>query len=281
MLGKLIKHEWKSVYKVGCLILGAVVLTTLMGWLAFQSPMWKELETGRSFGGNVVNWLNIISALTLIMYVILLACASFGTMVYLVVHFYRTMYTDEGYLLHTLPVTKHQILVSKILVGGIWMLIVELSLILSVVFLCVMMLSTLFGHDLAMFWKDFVPAMDELIYMLRVDLDIELAGRLAVGGVKLLINPFVTLTTLFGAVSMGQLAGRHRVLMAIISYIGISMATNLVGSVIQGVFAVALYGNMGWYMRAAADIGFIVDLAAAGVLYFISWHVISKKLNMI
>ena len=281
MLGKLIKYEWKSVYKVGCLILGAVALTTFMGWLAFQSPMWKEMETGHSYSGAVAGWLNIISGLTLIMYVILLACASFGTLVYLVVHFYRTMYTDEGYLIHTLPVTKHQILVSKILVGGIWMLFVGVSLILSAVFLCMTMLTSIFGHDMAMFWKEFVPVMDELIYMMRADFDVELGVRFALGCIKLLAAPFITLTILFGAVSLGQLAGRHRVLMAIISYIGISIAMNFVGSVIRGVFAVALYGNIGQYMWVSMDIGFLVDLVAAGVLYFVSWNVISKKLNMV
>ena len=69
--------------------------------------------------------------------------------------------------------------------------------------------------------------------------------------------------------------------MAIISYIGISIAMNFVGSVIRGVFAVALYGNIGQYMWVSMDIGFLVDLVAAGVLYFVSWNVISKKLNMV
>ena len=41
------------------------------------------------------------------------------------------MYTDEGYLLHTLPVTKHEILASKILVGGLWVLIIVFSMYLS------------------------------------------------------------------------------------------------------------------------------------------------------
>lgn len=281
MLGKLIKYEWKSVYKVGCLILGAVVLTTLMGWLAFQSPMWREMETGISYDGVMSDWLNIVSGLTLLLYVILLAGASFGTLIFLVVHFYRTMYTDEGYLIHTLPVTKHRILVSKILVGGLWMLFVALSILLSVFLLCMTMLSAILGEqEMAMFWRELVPHMDELFYMMREELDVDLAVWLAVGAVKLIITPFVTLTILFGAVSMGQLFGKHRVLMAIISYICIDMAIRVVGSVIQGILMVFLYESVGRYIRAATDISFLINLAAAGVLYFVSWHVTSKKLNM-
>lgn len=281
MLGKLIKYEWKSVYKVGYLILGAVVLTTLMGWLAFQSPMWREMETGISYDGVMFDWLNIVSGLTLLLYVILLAGASFGTLIFLVVHFYRTMYTDEGYLIHTLPVTKHRILVSKILVGGLWMLFVALSILLSVFLLCMTMLSAILGEqEMAMFWRELVPHMDELFYMMREELDVDLAVWLAVGALKLIITPFVTLTILFGAVSMGQLFGKHRVLMAIISYICIDMAIRVVGSVIQGILMVFLYESVGRYIRAATDISFLINLAAAGVLYFVSWHVTSKKLNM-
>mgnify|MGYP006882960014 CR=1 FL=1 len=44
MLGKLIKHEWKGTYRVGCLMMLLMAGITFFGWLAFQSPMWKELS---------------------------------------------------------------------------------------------------------------------------------------------------------------------------------------------------------------------------------------------
>lgn len=278
MLGKLIKYEWKSVYKAGCLILGAVALVTFLGWLAFQSPMWRDMGAD-SFSSGVASWLNVVSVLTLTMYAILLVCCCFGTVIYLVVHFYRTMYTDEGYLTHTLPVTKHRILVSKILVSGIWLLLVMLSVYLSVFFLGMTMFSAIFlEYDLASVWREITPYMNEILYSLSFDMD--LIGMLVVGGFKLLVAPFITVTTLFGAVSMGQLAAKHRVLMAILSYIGIMMATNIVDTLIQMVAGIAMYNSIGVYMTRMSNLGFIVDLAAAVALYFVSWHVTDKKLNM-
>lgn len=281
MLGKLIKYEWKSVYKAGCLILGAVALVTVMGWLAFQSPMWRDMDAD-SFSSGVAGWLNVVSVLTLFMYAILLAGCCFGTVIYLVVHFYRTMYTDEGYLTHTLPVRKHQILVSKILVSGIWLLLVLLSVYLSVFFLCLVMFSAIFlEYDLASVWREITPYMSDILYGLRRDFDVDLIGWLVAGGLRLLITPFVTMTTLFGAVSMGQFFARHRVLMAILSFVGIRIAINTADTLIQAAAGLALYDNIGTYMRSSADLRFIVDLAAAAGLYFVSWYVTDRKLNMV
>ena len=123
MLGRLIKHEWKSTYKVGCLMLAAMAVTTFLGWMSFQTPMWRSMGDG---GGRFI-WLDIFGAFTLVMYVVLLVVINSGIVIYVGVHFYKTMYTDEGYLLHTLPVTKHEILFCKILVGGLWVLIIVFS----------------------------------------------------------------------------------------------------------------------------------------------------------
>ena len=109
MLGKLIKHEWKSTYKMGCLMLVVIALITVFGWLAFQTPMWKSLSRNDfSFG-----WLDIFGFLTLMMYVLLLVGVNFGILIYLGVRFYKTMYTDEGYLTHTLPVESTSCLSAR------------------------------------------------------------------------------------------------------------------------------------------------------------------------
>lgn len=281
MLGKLIKYEWKNLYKMGCLILGGIALITLVGWIAFQSPMWRELDTGVSSYGRMAEWLNILSGLTLILYVILLVCSYFGMTVYLVVHFYRTMYTDEGYLTHTLPVNQHQLLVSKLLVGGLWMLIVSAVMFLSIGFLGMTMLSNLFGEfELAYVWREFLDYGEDLLHLLKADYDMDLLLWLAKTGIKLLLTPFVTLSIYFGAVSIGQLFTKHRVLMAIVCYIGINTAMSVISSLIQSVTAVTIDGGFGSYMYVTADVKFAVNLIAGVALYFASWFVTSRKLNM-
>lgn len=281
MLGKLLKYEWKSLYKMGCLILGVIAMITLVGWIAFQSPMWRELGSGSGSYGAMAEWLNILSGLTLLLYVILLVCSYFGIIVYLVVHFYRTMYTDEGYLTHTLPVTQHQILVSKLLVGGLWVLVVSAAMFLSMAFLGITMLSNILGeYDLSYVWGEFVSFGGDLLRLLRADYDMDLFLWLVMSAVKLLLAPFVLLSIYFGAVSLGQLFSKHRVLMAIVFYFGINTAVGVVSSLIQSMIALGLQRNFSTYIYVSADVRFVVDLIAGVALYFVSWYVTSKRLNM-
>ncbi len=158
MLGKLIKHEWKGTYRMGCLMLGAMAVVTFLGWLSFQAPVWKSMNGGSqaSFG-----WLDIFSMFTVMIYAMLLVCVTFGIKVYLGVRFYRTMYTDEGYLTHTLPATKNQILASKILVSGLWTLFILLSVYLSLLLLVCSMVWTVVPEGYLP--ADFFSAVWEMI----------------------------------------------------------------------------------------------------------------------
>ena len=93
MLGKLIKHEWKDTYKMGCLMLFITLLVTVMGWLSFQSPMWKMNSDSYYMS---LGPLDFISIIVLLMYVFMLAGISYAILIYIGVHFYKTMYTDQG-----------------------------------------------------------------------------------------------------------------------------------------------------------------------------------------
>lgn len=278
MLGKLIKHEWKDTYKIGCLLLFIVLLITLFGYLAFQTPMWKSLADG----GSDFSWLDIFSILTLIMYVMMLAGVNYVIVIYLGVHFYQTMYTDQGYLLHTLPVTKHQILGSKILVSGLWMLFLTLAVYLSMFILGTSMVALFVpsGYTLSSLWSELGMSVGEIVRLLGEELDFDIIRWLVVLLITSLISPFTTVTILFGAISMGQLFGKHRVLAAILCYIGIIVATSIVSAIIRSIVSVSYLSNFGSYMSAAMDSSFLINLCLAIGLYFVSWHVTSNRLNM-
>ena len=132
MLRKLIKYEWKGVYKMGLILLGVVAFATLLGFLASRSPLWSD---ARAYDTVVVNGLaSIMSFFAIMLYIILLMGTIYAILIYVAVRFYRTMYTDEGYLLHTLPVTKHQILISKLLVSSLWVFFTYMAMFASVIF---------------------------------------------------------------------------------------------------------------------------------------------------
>ena len=278
MLGKLIKHEWKSTYKTGCLMLIAMALITFFGWLSFQTPMWRTMGEG----GSRFSWLDIFGAFTLVMYVILLVVVNVGILVYIGVHFYKTMYTDEGYLLHTLPVTKHEILISKILVGSLWVLIVVFSMYLSIFLLGFAMAWAIVPDQYTFLesWQGFSEGAGDLFRMAGQELGIEFGVWFVTAIITSLISPFITLTTLFGAISIGQLASKHRVLMAILSYIGIMIAESIISSIIRSFVTFSSLSSFGTYVGRSAHSNFLIKLLIAVCLYFVSWYVTSNKLNM-
>lgn len=269
MLGKLMKHEVKSTYKMGCLMLMAIGLITVFGWLAFQTPMWKSLSRNDfSFG-----WMDVFGFLTLMMYVLLLVGVNYGILIYLGVHFYKTMYTDEGYLTHTLPATKNQILGSKILVGSLWMVFETLAVIASLLILGVTMLAILMpkGFTLSQMWGEFSDFMGQL----PASLGFDTIGWLIKMAVMSLFTSFTTVIILFGAISLGQLFSRHRLLMAILCYIGIMIAENLLSTLLR-----SLTFSVYRYMDTSMNINFICNLFLAVGLYFVSYYVNSRKLNL-
>ena len=118
MLGKLIKHEWKGTYKVGCILLLSTFMITIIGYFALHLPF--------MIGG--VNFTSVTTVIIgLLGYIVLilgLMGILYGIMIYLGIRFYKNMYGDEGYLTHTLPATSYQLMGSKVIVGGIWTMII-------------------------------------------------------------------------------------------------------------------------------------------------------------
>lgn len=273
MLGKLIKHEWKSTYRMGCLMLFITLIITFMGWLSFQSPVWRRLGEGR----YTFSPLDFISTIVLLMYVFMLVGVSYGILIYLGVHFYRTMYTDQGYLTHTLPVGKHQLLCSKILVCGLWLLIVYAAVVLSGMTVVGTLVGSFFpdGYVWADFWDEVLPAMGELFELLELDYGFYLVIFI----LSLVVSPFITVTILFGAVTLGQLFARARVLMAILCYLGVGMVNSLVSTIVQSLITVSTI-EFGTVMNVSTNSSMIVQLAAAVLLYFTSYQILTKRLNM-
>ena len=117
MLGKLMKYEWKNTWKVGCLMLLGMFLITVIGCVVLRMPGVTAIFDGNA--SVAMSWLGISSFVaTLILYVIMLMAATWGIMIFLGIRFYRSMYSDEGYLSHTLPVTANQLFLSKVLEIG-------------------------------------------------------------------------------------------------------------------------------------------------------------------
>lgn len=287
MLGKLMKHEWRGVCKVGLLMLLLIAVVTFFGWLAFQTPMWQSLASDNSYNGEI-SPLDIMSFVTLFMYVIMLVGISYGILIYLGVHFYRTMYTEEGYLTHTLPVSKWKLLNSKVLVGSIWCLIVTLAVWASVMVLAFSLIGAV-TPDMPWgeIWRDLVDNWAQIKGEIADAFGVEVSRWFILSVISLLVQPICSVVILFGAISMGQLFTKHRVLMAIVMYVVILIISMMIGSGIQSITSMNVItdmmagsGTVGTYMDTTTISSLIQNTIIAAILYVTSYLVIDKKLNM-
>lgn len=295
MLGKLLKHEWKSTYRTGCLMLIVLVGITFLGWLAFQSPMWQTLYGDNDYYRNNfgINILNLVSVFTLILYFVMLVAVPIGTMAYLGVRFYKTMYTDEGYLTHTLPVKEGHLMFCKTLISSLWVLIISVGVVLSVFGLMLFLISAVLPPDytLAEFWEEFRQVyeteMREVFAMIEKELGISFRGYFIYMIVSMVLSAFASIMTLFGAISMGQLFTKHRVLMAIVSYILVKIVSGIIGSAVEGIITVSYAKStsesmtaIGSYFNTNMIVVLVLNLIFAALLYLVSWLVNTRRLNL-
>ena len=100
-----------------------VAVVTLIMMSTFMTSFWEQ-------DSNI--FVDLFASLTVLTYIICLAALSLCVTLCTVIRFYKNFFTDEGYLMFTLPVKTSDLILSKTLVAVIWRLISFLFIILSV-----------------------------------------------------------------------------------------------------------------------------------------------------
>lgn len=282
MLGKLIKHEWKSTYKMGCVILLLIAGMTLIGTLGIVIPV-NYMENGfeTESEGMAAALMAMTMFVSIMLYMMTFMGVTYGMLIYQGVHFYKTMYSEEGYLTNTLPVTPRQLLVSKTLVSGLWFLLVEIGIILSILVLAFSLIVSLnpfldFGRELAQ--MELVWDSDECLAIIYI---------IASAILAVLISPFSTMLMLFGSLTVGQLSRKYKAFMGILVYMGALFANGIIGNIVKVLFTFlsflfaddeAMTGF--WMTYGSYDCTILVTAGIGIVFYFIAHYILTKKLNL-
>ena len=290
MLGKLMKYEWKNIWKAGTLMLLGMLVVTVIGCVVLRMP--GGVVTGL-LDNNDINatqsWFVLSSFVaTLILYVIMLLASTWGMLIFLGIRFYRSMYTDEGYLSHTLPVTANQLFLSKILVSGVWYLFISIGIGISVVALVVSLMTGLLNIGelssvLTQYNGNIWEFLADAFYELGRTYEEEMGINLLHYGITLLLTyvagPFITMVTLFGALTIGQLSSKHK------GFMGVTILSSIIGSTVQSAFmfgtnVMSSSGGFSVTTNMAYDINVITSLLIAAIMYGVSYYIMNRKLNL-
>ena len=296
MLGKLMKYEWKNIWKAGTLMLLGMLVVTVIGCVVLRMP--GGVVTGL-LDNNDINatqsWFVLSSFVaTLILYVIMLLASTWGMLIFLGIRFYRSMYTDEGYLSHTLPVTANQLFLSKVLVSGVWYLFITIGIGISVVALIVSLMTGLLNIGelssvLTQYNGNIWEFLADAFYELGRTYEEEMGINLLHYGITLLLTyvagPFIAMVTLFGSLTIGQLSSKHKGFMGILVYAGVTILSSIIGSTVQSAFmfganVMSRPGGISVSTNSAYDINVITSLLLAAIMYGVSYYIMNRKLNL-
>lgn len=206
MLGKLIKYEFRNTAKVMLILYLFTAAVTAFGSVVLSMDV---IQHGTS------SITDVLTITTMLVYMLTIFALFVVTYIYMCIHFYKTMYSDQGYLTHTLPVKTLTTFHVKLFVSMIWTVLSCMVLIASV-------LALVTGVSRGEIWAEINPTLFE---QFRTFFGLSFGQFLAYGGVSIVLSCLNYLLWIYASMSIGQLFGQHK--------IGASIAAGALLSVIN------------------------------------------------
>lgn len=280
MLKKLFKYEWKVFWKVPTAINVFLGIMTFIGIISLASPFW-ELD---------IRGIEIMLGLAVFFYILAIAAGSIGVTIAITARYYKNIYTDEGYLTNTLPVTARQIILSKLFVGVIWSFITGAAVSISVFSL--IYTASLSYSDVNIFyefWQDF----PEFLRFFREEAKISFFLFAFLGLIYLILSTALSILKLYTAIALGQLFSRHKVAGAVMWYIGEYVVFEIITSFLRGIpsysnglfsfffsYGISYYNSNSYSVLLSMLIAIGFCLAVCAGLYFLTEHMLKNRLNL-
>lgn len=273
MLGKLLKYEFKALYKkILLFVAGGLLLSCLMLLLfsVFFNVGDDNIMLGWFLGSGMVFTVLALAAIAIV------------SLVFIIQRFYTNLCKDEGYLSFTLPVTASQHLWAKLISGAVWMTITGIGVIASYIILFGGMAdiaANALGEDI---FADLGVTFDYLFEMMEISPALFIA-ELIVGA---LVSAFADMMIIYLCIIMGSvIASKHKVLMAVLLYFAVMMAISWITGMVNIIaMMISSDGFASLQPGDANHITFAVNsllyICIFGVAFGVCKHIMTKKLNL-
>lgn len=276
MLKKLFKQEWKSFSLVPTVTMIILAVVTLILMSSFMTSFWEQ--------DNI--FVDMVASLTIIAYAFSLAALSFSVTLCTAVRFYKNLFTDEGYLMFTLPVNTSDLLLSKTFVAVLWKLISILFTILSILLVAIVGISYLSETSIVRFFQefyDFFPeAMSEMRASFAIPVPLFFLWLILLG----ICSLFCSTLFIYACICLGQLWSRHKIGGAVVAYFGLRFVLRVFRQILTiplSKFSSSYYDVQSITVGTWLLIMFISLLVVGGLcvaLYCICSYIMGRKLNL-
>ena len=264
MLSKLLRHEFRATGRI-MLPVYALLLVSCGGCTLFGRLLGRYPES------------TVLSVVQTV-FATLFGVTTFGmlllTLVLMVYRFYKNLMTDEGYLMFTLPVSRSQLIWSKLLVALVWSV---LSTVLAA--LAWMAEISVVGRENVLIAQG--------LRSLRQHLSGNLTGCAAALVVLCLVSCLVSFLKFYAAISLGHSFSNHKVLLSVVFYIGFGIVTQTIGTIFASVGIQIDISPDFWSSLPVTQVFSSLAWAAAGVsallgaaYYVLTLLMLKKRLNL-
>lgn len=265
MFAKLLRYEWRASRGLVGLLCAIIGVSSLLSGGIARYMTWSVV-TGNRF---------MVSVYSSVLSVAVLAIAGccVGAMYLLVYRFYTGRFTDQGYLMMTLPVTAHQHMLSCLTNTVIGVLVVAVTAVVCVTAGVSIFLSS-FEQDAV---ADMLYIFEDVAKNLEAYFDTNgILVSLVVGG---LIAIFLTdILSLMLALTVGAHAAKHPVLKGAVLYIGLDVVVNEINSFISP------WANRQFSGFSVGEVNVLTTLllytVTAVVCYYATHQILENKLNL-
>lgn len=283
MLRKLMKHEWFATKRILLPVNLTILLITCMGCIF--------LGTDILHGENSLP----LVILLIILYALSMLVLCMVSTVYLLVRFYKSLFSREGYLMFTLPVTPAQLLNSKLIVALLWSFFNSLLTIASIFALGFSSGYYVAGHnsstDKSAFLTGLISALSGEAQDSVSFQDVfgyEPLELLLVCIACILIGAFFSMLMGYLAIALGQLIEKYKVACSIAFYIVLYICTQIMTSIIMVVVNIdTLLGDVQTISVLTSSIystvlpsSAILNLILGILFYIITLWILRKKVNL-
>ncbi len=271
MVKKLFKHEilayLRVVIPVQIILLGVAVLGRIIQFFETDTTAY-----------DIVNGSSIFAFVVAIMVTLLM------TTVFSIVRFYRNLFTGEGYLSFTLPVTPTQHLTVKLLTAALSQIV---NIVVAVVAVCIITAGDVLTEVIragVYLWNTVVTQLADNAFHLWL--------YLAEGILMLLAAELASVLFYYLCIAIGQLFKKNRVLASVGVYFGFYIVTQVLSTIVM--ILLAFLQETPWLQDIMKFIeghpfatvhivlcGLLVACLVLGVVYFlVTRRIITRRLNL-
>lgn len=273
MLGKVIKYEFKSTGRFMMLLYGALLAVSVIMIFVLKLNIAGELNEGINVISNSTVF-NIITVLLLILYAILITAVMTATFFYSINRFRINMLGNEGYLMHTLPVSTGTHVLAKGIVFSVWSVLSFIAVMLSFCIIGFGVLGSSVISELPavnVLYDDFINS--ELARVLSSARFYVTLGEVTLLAAITLISGYFHI---YASMSFGYSFNNHRTAASVGIYILLTIVHNTLYNMVLNMLSVS---DM-FYTTSFLVTSILFNAAIGACYYFIASYFLSRRLNL-